>query len=262
MASPSTSAIKADKTGNYRSDIAELLRQPFLARLLFLSKFAEALQDAQKGLTIDGSQKWIITNLAHAHLFMGNVTLARQLYGIYANVKMNGRLFSTYVREDFDSLKRAGVTDPHMDEILHALDVIAAKEPAESGSASPVPSQSPTTSRNRRSSFPSPSQGKAVRWNRGAGTDDLCRRNPTGSFASKLKNMLLFAMTTLAEIEAALPKLTPEELMRVEAALHKLQRERKVGIIFDDAYGVWTEDDQASLAAEAWQILDGKPGAK
>ena len=68
------------------------------------------------------------------------------------------------------------------------------------------------------------------------------------------------AMSTLTEIEAALPKLTREALMRLEAALHKLQRERKEGIIFDDAYGVWSEDDQASLAAEAWQIIDGKPG--
>jgi hypothetical protein len=63
-------------------------------------------------------------------------------------------------------------------------------------------------------------------------------------------------MSTLTEIEAALTKLTPEELMRLEAALHKLQRERKVGIIFDDAYGVWTEGDQVSLVAEAWGMLD------
>ena len=62
-------------------------------------------------------------------------------------------------------------------------------------------------------------------------------------------------MSTLAEIEQALPKLTSEEIMRVEAALHRLQRERGVGIIYDDAYGLWTEDDQVSLAAESWSIL-------
>ena len=63
-------------------------------------------------------------------------------------------------------------------------------------------------------------------------------------------------MSTLAEIEDALPKLNAEELMRVEAALHRIQRERKQGIIFDDAYGVWTEDDQASVAAEAWSLME------
>ena len=63
-------------------------------------------------------------------------------------------------------------------------------------------------------------------------------------------------MSTLAEIENALPQLSAEELMRVEAALHRLQRERKQGIIFDDAYGVWTEDDQASVAAEAWSLME------
>jgi len=69
-------------------------------------------------------------------------------------------------------------------------------------------------------------------------------------------------MSTLAEIEQALPKLTIEEMMRVEAALHRLQRERGVGIIYDDAYGLWTEDDQASVAADAWSVLgqDGEAG--
>ena len=61
---------------------------------------------------------------------------------------------------------------------------------------------------------------------------------------------------TLAEIEEALPKLTNEELMHVEALLHSTQRQRGVGIIFDDSYGVWTEDDQTSVAAEAWAVLD------
>ncbi len=33
-------------------------------------------------------------------------------------------------------------------------------------------------------------------------------------------------MSTLAEIEEALPKLTGEELLRVEAMLHRIQREK------------------------------------
>lgn len=64
-------------------------------------------------------------------------------------------------------------------------------------------------------------------------------------------------MSTVAEIEEVLPKLSLEELMRVEAALHAVQRQRGGAILHDDAYGVWTEDDQASVAAEAWDCLDG-----
>ncbi len=63
-------------------------------------------------------------------------------------------------------------------------------------------------------------------------------------------------MSTIAEIEAALPKLTNEELMRVEAFLHSTQRQRGVSVIYEDAYGIWTEDDQSSVVAEAWEILD------
>ena len=65
-------------------------------------------------------------------------------------------------------------------------------------------------------------------------------------------------MSTLAEIEAVLPRLTVEELMRVESLLHKLQRKRHAGVICDDAYGLWSEEDQASATVEAWDILDGR----
>ncbi len=69
-------------------------------------------------------------------------------------------------------------------------------------------------------------------------------------------------MSTLAEIEAVLPKLSAEDLLRVEAALHRLQRERGVGILFDDAYGIWTEEDQASVAVEAWRLMEDDAESK
>ena len=65
-------------------------------------------------------------------------------------------------------------------------------------------------------------------------------------------------MSTLAEIENALTQLSAEDLLRVEAALHRLQRERKQGIIFDEAYGIWTEEDQSSVAAEAWSLMESR----
>ena len=66
-------------------------------------------------------------------------------------------------------------------------------------------------------------------------------------------------MSTVTEIEKALPNLTNDEWLHVEALLHSVQRARGVGIIFDDAYGVWTEVDQTSVVAEAWDVIDSPP---
>jgi hypothetical protein len=63
-------------------------------------------------------------------------------------------------------------------------------------------------------------------------------------------------MSTVAEIQAALPNLANDELRQIEETVRQLYRERKAGIIFDDAYGVWTEADQASAAAEIFKMLD------
>jgi len=45
----------------------------------------------------------------------------------------------------------------------------------------------------------------------------------------------------------------------VDAALREQFRARKIGILYDDAYGLWTEDDQASAAAEAFALMDQEP---
>ena len=63
-------------------------------------------------------------------------------------------------------------------------------------------------------------------------------------------------MSTVSEIQAALPKLTNRDLQEVDAALRQQFRVRKMGILYDDAYGVWTEEDQASAAAEAFALMD------
>ena len=69
-------------------------------------------------------------------------------------------------------------------------------------------------------------------------------------------------MSTIAEITEVLPRLTNDELRVVERHLLQLYRERKVGIVFDDAYGTLTEQDLAALADEAMSIIDGKPQNK
>jgi hypothetical protein len=63
-------------------------------------------------------------------------------------------------------------------------------------------------------------------------------------------------MSTVSEIQAALPGLTTEELQIVDAALREQFRTRKLGILYDDAYGLWTEEDQASAGAAAFALMD------
>ena len=71
-------------------------------------------------------------------------------------------------------------------------------------------------------------------------------------------------MSTVAEIAETLPKLSDEELREVERALISIYRQRKTGIVYDDAYGVWTEEDQASAAAQVFALMDAdeKPSKK
>jgi len=63
-------------------------------------------------------------------------------------------------------------------------------------------------------------------------------------------------VSTVNEIQAALPGLTDEELQKVEGMLREQLRSRKIGILYDDAYGIWTEDDQTSAAAQAFLLMD------
>jgi hypothetical protein len=70
------------------------------------------------------------------------------------------------------------------------------------------------------------------------------------------------AMSTVSEIQAALPGLSAEELQSVDAALREQFRARKLGLLYDDAYGLWTEEDQASAAAEAFALMDREESSR
>lgn len=65
-------------------------------------------------------------------------------------------------------------------------------------------------------------------------------------------------MSTVAEIADALPKLNDQELHQVERALISIYRQRRSGIIYDDAYGVWTEEDQISASAQVFALMDAE----
>ena len=63
-------------------------------------------------------------------------------------------------------------------------------------------------------------------------------------------------MSTVAEIEAVLAKLTTKELVQVEKAVHNQFRQRGGGIVYDDAYGVETEADMIASADQAFLEYD------
>lgn len=63
-------------------------------------------------------------------------------------------------------------------------------------------------------------------------------------------------MSTVAEITNALSNLSTQELQQVERSLISIYRQRKSGLIYDDDYGVWTEEDQTAVADQAFQLFD------
>jgi hypothetical protein len=62
------------------------------------------------------------------------------------------------------------------------------------------------------------------------------------------------------EILAELPKLSREELCSIAVEVDRALRGRGA-IIYDDAYGVFTEADQTALANQAWELMGGDHGA-
>jgi hypothetical protein len=67
---------------------------------------------------------------------------------------------------------------------------------------------------------------------------------------------ILKAISTIAEIEAVLPNLSAEELVKVEKAVHSQFRQRGSGLIYDDTHGVEIEADLIASADAAFQTYD------
>jgi hypothetical protein len=63
-------------------------------------------------------------------------------------------------------------------------------------------------------------------------------------------------MKTIAEIEEKLPDLSTEDLYQIECEIHELYRKRNDRVIYDDAYGLWINDDQVSAASEVFVMFD------
>jgi hypothetical protein len=85
---------------------------------------------------------------------------------------------------------------------------------------------------------------------------------PASRFAATNAKAYVPAMSKVSEIQAALPLLTAEELQAVDVALRDQFRARRMGILYDDTYGLWTEEDQASAAAEAFALMDRQESSR
>ena len=63
-------------------------------------------------------------------------------------------------------------------------------------------------------------------------------------------------MSTVNEVETALSQLSTKELLQVERSLHVIYRQRKDGILYDDAHGLLTEADLIAAAEDAFPTCD------
>ncbi|MCX8092091.1 MAG: hypothetical protein N3I86_14355 [Verrucomicrobiae bacterium] len=65
-------------------------------------------------------------------------------------------------------------------------------------------------------------------------------------------------MGTVSDITGLLAGLSTEELQQIERSLISIYRQRKTGILYDDAHGVWTEENQAAAADQVFRLLDAE----
>ncbi len=69
-------------------------------------------------------------------------------------------------------------------------------------------------------------------------------------------------MYSVREIIMVLPSLSTDELQYIERVIHNLYRVRCESIVYDDDYGIWTDQDQVSVASEIFKLLDEEEDLK
>ncbi|MFL6798055.1 MAG: hypothetical protein ACJ8F3_11650 [Xanthobacteraceae bacterium] len=88
-------------------------------RLLLKKDFGAAFEVANQSVTLTPRAIWMYTNLAHALLFLGRVQQARALYLKYRGERevQGSRSWEAVVLDDFDDMRKAGLTHWLMDQI-------------------------------------------------------------------------------------------------------------------------------------------------
>ena len=88
-------------------------------RLVLVRKFSLALEVADQAIALAPDMIWLSTNRAHALMFLGRTEEARSVYERYRGEKneQGDKSWETGVLEDFAEIRKAGLTNPLMDEI-------------------------------------------------------------------------------------------------------------------------------------------------
>jgi tetratricopeptide (TPR) repeat protein len=89
-------------------------------RLVLAHDMTNALAAADQSISLTPDQIWLYTNRAHALMFLGRTDEARALYLKYRGQKdasPDAKPWEAIVLGDFDEFRKAGLTNPLMDEI-------------------------------------------------------------------------------------------------------------------------------------------------
>jgi len=97
--------------------------------------YRKALDYAQKALTLDPSQKWIETNLAHALLLLGKKEKAKMIYLKHIGETVDNESWEDIILEDISTLKENNITSPYFDEIIHIMET---RKQSKSSSSAPI----------------------------------------------------------------------------------------------------------------------------
>ena len=85
---------------------------------LMARDFTTALEAADQAIALAPDQLWLSTNRAHALMFLNHIDEARALYLKYrGRTLQDGKRWEAVILEDFADLRKAGLTNPLMDEI-------------------------------------------------------------------------------------------------------------------------------------------------
>jgi tetratricopeptide (TPR) repeat protein len=91
---------------------------------LLVCNFSEALIAADRAHALAPDLRWIVTNRAHALLFLDRIEEAQELYLAYRATRIpenNNKFWEDVIAEDFDALRVAGTNHTAFGKIVTAL---------------------------------------------------------------------------------------------------------------------------------------------
>ncbi len=88
---------------------------------LFARQFKASLDASERAISLKSGELVPVTNRAHALMLLGRADDAKAVYLSHKGEKVLGVLWEKAISGDFDALRKAGITNPLMDEIEAAF---------------------------------------------------------------------------------------------------------------------------------------------